>query len=141
MPIGSVIYVCHYIFPHLFDDLTETSEFFQGQSSVGQSLLCTNNVPHLTPSRGCTCPPLTSLPPDRPQTLLEGVASAQADLQRYCILKLNLLRSTGPSQGFSLGFLSFRGKYVLQLDLYHTLIQHASLRSELSLFLYLFKIW
>lgn len=113
MRIALVMYVCHYIFPHLFGDLTETNGCSQGQSSVGQSLPCKSNVPHLTPcssSRGCICPALTSLLPDRPQTPLEVVASAQADLQRYCILKLHLLHSPGPLQSFSLGFLSFRAK-------------------------------
>lgn len=111
MRIGSVMYVCHYIFPHLFDDFTETNGCSQGQSSVGQSLLCKSGVPHLTPcssSQGCVCPQLTSLPPGRPQALFEQEASAQADLQGYCILKLHLLHSPGPLQSFPLGFLSFR---------------------------------
>lgn len=82
------------------------------------------------------CPPLTFFL----QTLLEVVASAQADLQRYCTLKLHLIHSPGPLQSFALGFLSFRAKCMYQLGLHHTLIQHASLKSKLLLFLYLFKI-
>lgn len=134
MQIGSVIYVCHYIFLHLPDDSTETNGCSQGQSSGDQSLLCRSNVPHLTPCC-CSWGWLSSthlLPPD---------LEAQADLQRYCTLKFHLLHSPGPLQSFALGFLSFRAKCMCQLGLYHTLIQHASLKSKLLLFLYLFKIW
>lgn len=66
MQIESVIYVCHYIFLHLPDDLTETNGCSQGQSSADQSLLCRSNVPHLTPccySWGWLCS-THLLPPD-----------------------------------------------------------------------------
>lgn len=56
------------------------------------------------------CPLLTSLSPDRPQTLLEVVASAQAELQRCCTFKIASITLPWASTDFLTGISEFQGK-------------------------------
>lgn len=134
MWISSVIYVCHYIFLHLFVDLTEINECSQGQSSVQQSLPC-KSVSHSSPH---IPPPGDVFVLHSPHCFQTGPDFLKGQFQRRltfkCTLKLHSLHSPGPYWDFRVSGQSLCCSWTC-------IIPHTSLRSKLSLLLYLFKIW